>query len=103
MTHVNIRVKLYDLQAGKCCYCEAQMYRSRSNKRKTARKHGLSLKGFDRRLATLEHLKRRCEGGSNHPDNLALACQECNSTRGARSWLEFKTIKMGETLEQHYG
>lgn len=99
MVHVSIRSRLYDLQSGKCCYCGEQMYRTRSNKRKTCRKRGISLKAFDRRLATLEHLQRRAEGGTNHPDNLAVACQECNTTRGTRTWLEFKTIKMGEDME----
>lgn len=32
--------------------------------------------------ATLEHLVPLCRGGSNRPDNLALACQTCNKTRG---------------------
>lgn len=32
--------------------------------------------------ATLEHLVPICRGGSNRPDNLALACHECNKTRG---------------------
>ena len=103
MTHIDIRAKLYIRQSGKCCYCERPMYRTTANKTKTCRRLGISRKEFDRSLATREHLKRRCEGGGNHPDNLALACQECNTTRGARSWLEFKTIKMGETLEGHYG
>jgi hypothetical protein len=34
------------------------------------------------KYCTIEHLKRRCEGGSvNDLDNLALACSVCNNTR----------------------
>ncbi len=32
--------------------------------------------------ATLEHLVPLCRGGSNRPDNLTLACHDCNKTRG---------------------
>jgi hypothetical protein len=50
----------------------------------------------DLKCATQEHLKRKCEGGSNYIGNLAIACRECNEGRGSKSWLEWKTIKMGE-------
>lgn len=35
----------------------------------------------------LEHLNRRSDGGGNERDNIALACHECNSTRGNVDWL----------------
>lgn len=31
---------------------------------------------------TFEHMTRRCDGGSNAPSNLALACRACNNDRG---------------------
>jgi hypothetical protein len=33
------------------------------------------------RIATIEHLKPRAEGGTNHDDNLRPACAECNSEK----------------------
>ena len=73
-----MRNKLHVLQGGKCCYCGRSIYLE-----------------FDRgsQVATIEHLKRRCDGGTDHPDNLALACHGCNSQRGTRSWVEFATAK----------
>lgn len=37
------------------------------------------------RLATREHLLRRTDGGRQTPDNIVLACNECNTKRGATS------------------
>ena len=45
-------------------------------------------------FATLEHLRRKVDGGSDHPDNLAIACWPCNNERGDMSWVEFKTMKI---------
>ncbi|WP_405049673.1 HNH endonuclease [Rhizobium sp. BE258] len=30
---------------------------------------------------TIEHLRRRSEGGRNNRDNIALACKRCKGTR----------------------
>ena len=35
------------------------------------------------REATIEHLKRKADGGTNRLENLALACRECNMAREA--------------------
>jgi 5-methylcytosine-specific restriction endonuclease McrA len=37
----------------------------------------------------LDHLKSRCDGGSNHETNLVTACKRCNDSKGARSVAEF--------------
>ena len=42
----------------------------------------LARKAFGWRKATREHLIRRCDGGSDDPCNIALACAYCNSHRG---------------------
>lgn len=34
--------------------------------------------------ATVEHLKPRCEGGSNKLENITFACAACNSSRAAK-------------------
>ena len=39
-------------------------------------------KYLERDKASLEHLIPLSKGGTNHKDNLALACKACNSHRG---------------------
>jgi 5-methylcytosine-specific restriction endonuclease McrA len=34
--------------------------------------------------ATLEHIVPRAQGGSDDPENLAVACQRCNHAKGRR-------------------
>lgn len=40
---------------------------------------------FAYRMATVEHLRRRADDGSNAPANLAMACAFCNSSRHERA------------------
>jgi 5-methylcytosine-specific restriction endonuclease McrA len=35
--------------------------------------------------STLDHIKPVARGGTNHPDNLALACGPCNNKKGNKS------------------
>lgn len=50
-----------------CHWCE----------RKTSRKINCNADLF----ATIEHLVRLADGGSNGEDNLVIACRKCNNTR----------------------
>ena len=40
---------------------------------------------------TLDHLLPRSAGGSNEATNLVTACRSCNSSRGAKPWLDYAT------------
>ncbi len=40
---------------------------------------------FAYRMASVEHLRRRADGGADAPSNLAMACAFCNSTRRKRT------------------
>ena len=40
-------------------------------------------------VMTLDHLTPHSHGGTNHAENLVLACRRCNSARGNRSVEEF--------------
>lgn len=73
-----VRWVLFRKQGGRCCYCSRPIYRERPN-------------GHHEK-ATLEHLQRRSDGGTNHPDNMALACYPCNAFRGKADWLTYKTF-----------
>lgn len=82
-THRNTLIKH---QRNKCCYCECDLLPVN-----TRNHHGLHP-----RSATVEHLRRKSEGGSNAIGNKAVACHECNLGRGATDWLTYKSLKMGE-------
>lgn len=62
-------------QKNKCCYCECPLTRE---------------------TATIEHLKRRKDGGKSCNDNLAVACESCNHGRGQIDWFTYKSWIMGE-------
>lgn len=47
-------------------------------------------------FATIEHLRRRADGGKDHQDNLALACRQCNEGRGSVDWLTFTSWRRDE-------
>ena len=78
----NLKAKLFSLQGGVCCYCGTKL-RLRSG----------PLSPFH---ATIEHLRRKVDGGTDRRDNLAVACFPCNSGRGDTDWLTYKSMKMGE-------
>ena len=73
--------------AVRCCYCDVAMIPHQG-----VRPPGT----VDERLETLEHLKRKVEGGTDEAGNLALACHGCNISRGNLDWCTFKSLKQGE-------
>ena len=42
-----------------------------------------------RRSATLDHVLPRSRGGTDAPENVVLACRQCNEAKGARTQLEW--------------
>jgi len=81
------RALLIGRQGNKCCYCARQLLKPQA----------LLPNGKNHpHAATIEHLWRRADGGSNGLHNKAVACQECNSGRGKTDWLTYKSMKMGE-------
>lgn len=93
---IRIRNILWLKQGGKCCYCEQPMVRADEDVNVAASQFGIACHEVERRRATIEHLVRRCEGGSDIPDNLALACRRCNEGRRHLDWLTYKSKVMGE-------
>ncbi|MBY3225247.1 HNH endonuclease [Rhizobium laguerreae] len=79
---------LFAKQEGRCCYCDEHVilsYRWRDQQRPDA--------------ATIEHLQRQADGGSDHPDNIAMSCKECNDGRQEIDWLTYRSLKRGEIHE----
>lgn len=58
---------MYEQQHGLCCYCETQLHQSYH----------------------IEHIVPLSRGGSNSPENIALACASCNSRKASRTLMEF--------------
>jgi hypothetical protein len=46
------------------------------------------------KFATIEHIRRRCDGGKNKMDNFGLACRRCNNERHGK---EDKVYDVGVT------
>ncbi len=59
---------LYETQAGRCAYCGCDIS-----------------DGYH-----IDHVQPLSRGGSNWPDNLALACVKCNTSKGAKEIDEWK-------------
>lgn len=49
---------------------------------------------------TLDHLLPRSAGGKNDATNLVTACRSCNSSRGAKPWLDYATGGARDRIEQ---
>lgn len=87
---MKLKAFLHKRQGGLCCYCGcATILHPPPWPHGTQPPHD---------FATLEHLRRKSEGGTNHPDNVAIACWQCNNDRGEMSWVEFKTLKVRSRL-----
>jgi len=87
MARNRLRDKLRERQQGRCCYCQVALSpRVIVTKRKKATPDS----------ETLEHLNRVIDGGTNHVDNMALACHRCNSGRGSIDWLTYTSYQRGE-------
>ena len=76
---------MFRVQGGRCYYCNRMMWITYVQRDRVATALGLFAKSREvmGRMATVEHLVRRADGGGNDPDNLACACQQCNSMRHA--------------------
>ncbi|MBY2934567.1 HNH endonuclease [Rhizobium leguminosarum] len=70
--HIQNRIKIREKQGGRCGYCLRPMVLSDKPPHKQPRN-----------AETLEHLRRRSNGGRNNRDNIALACKHINEERGA--------------------
>lgn len=70
----SIRAKVLARDGNRCLYCGKEV---------------------DQTAATLDHYYPWARGGSDHPDNLATACIDCNSAKGEMLPLNFIAVKHG--------
>lgn len=76
------RSKAFSTQSSRCCYCGYQMWLA--SPEEFARRMGISVRQALQLRCTAEHLRARCEGGSDAASNIAAACLTCNSRRHQR-------------------
>lgn len=50
---------------------------------------GVGIEDNENIRLSLDHLRPRSKGGSNHETNLVTCCGRCNSSRGARTFRDF--------------
>lgn len=63
-------VRGVEMWVGRCIFCNAKL--------------GVPLSGDADRHVTVEHIVPRNHGGTDAPENLALACAQCNGEKGRR-------------------
>ncbi|MBZ9659824.1 HNH endonuclease [Mesorhizobium sp. ESP-6-4] len=71
-------------QGNTCCFCGKPMVRATGPGR------------ISDDAETIEHLRRKCDGGTDDLDNLALSCHGCNYGRGLTDWLTYTSYRRGE-------
>lgn len=69
-----MRMYLYDVQGGKCHYCQVQM----------------TQKPIGKFFCTSDHIIPKSKGGSNSVTNFVGACHTCNNMRGTIPYEYFK-------------
>jgi hypothetical protein len=65
------RLKIYARDGWRCIWCKCRVA------------IGARAKAGHIALAHLDHIKPRCQGGSNATENLVTSCKRCNDRRGA--------------------
>ena len=81
-------------QHDRCCYCGCETWLPWQRRKEAqlrakweipaSRSMACQL-AFDYRMATVEHLRGRDDAKADRPQNLAMACAYCNSSRHERS------------------
>lgn len=75
-THTDIDIqRIYDEQEGRCTYCGISVYFEVP---------------FD---VHVDHIHPLIRGGTNWPDNLAIACQHCNDSKGSKTLDEWIAVR----------
>lgn len=78
-TLIKSRLKAYNLQQGRCIYCELPMWLD--DPLAFAKKHKITHKEANLFKCTAEHLKAKQDGGKDGESNILAACHYCNQKR----------------------
>lgn len=77
------KIRLFNSQNGKCCFCECDMILNFGCERIHKTKN----------RATWEHIIPVSKGGTGIKKNLSLSCSECNTLRGTYNFFKFKELR----------
>jgi hypothetical protein len=75
----SLRLLAYRSQNGLCYYCERPMWFA--DAKDFRRRYNLTRAEARALRCTAEHLRARCDGGSDEAANIAAACLHCNQAR----------------------
>ena len=78
-TLIKSRLKAYNLQQGRCIYCELPMWFE--DPQAFTNKYKITTKQAKLFQCTAEHLKAKQVGGKDHESNIVAACHYCNQKR----------------------
>lgn len=78
-TLIKSRIKAFNLQQGRCIYCELPMWLDHADA--FAKKYKISIKGATIFKCTAEHLLAKQDGGKDGESNIVAACHFCNQNR----------------------
>ena len=78
-TLIKSRLKAFNLQQGRCIYCELPMWLDRPEA--FAKKYKITTKGAALFKSTAEHLLAKQDGGKDGESNIVAACHFCNQKR----------------------
>lgn len=91
--------RLWDEQHGCCYYCSGETFLVGSGEAKSSVKARFGIpegRGsgtlLRRRRATLEHLRKKADGGTLANTNIVMACMGCNVRRGDLTVEQFKAL-----------
>ena len=76
------RKEAFAAQRGKCFYCFRPMWLD--DKDEFASTYQISRRMAGLFQCTAEHLKAKCDGGKDRPENIVAACKYCNGHRHRR-------------------
>lgn len=75
--------RLSEAQGHHCATCGCKTFLSQEDRQPDMKKW---------QLATLEHIKPQCRGGTDHFYNTVMTCDRCNSRRGTMNIMKFWEI-----------
>lgn len=78
-TLIKSRLEAFNLQQGRCIYCELPMWLD--GQEAYAKKYKITIKQARIFKCTAEHLKAKQDGGKDFENNIVAACHYCNQKR----------------------
>lgn len=82
------KLAAYGNQRGKCVFCKEMMFASST------------IAPTSSKLATIEHVMPKCQGGANDKSNLVASCRRCNNARADMDFDAFLYVVESVSYEE---